>query len=397
MKRLYIFFFLLVAFWFESCSESCSSNVSKNKSFVNQDSIDALRKKINADEKAKLLDSLFKYRVKTQGFNGSVLVAQSGEIIYKNAFGFADINKKDSLKINSPFQLASISKTLTATAVLLLKDRGKLSLDDDVVKFFPHFPYKNITIKLLLTHRSGLPNYVYSCEQYCEKPNNYNGKVFDNKAMLELLIDKKPEMAALPNKKFEYCNTNYALLALIVENVSGQSFSDFMSENIFVPLAMKDSWVKSPKYDSLHQQKTIGHKSNGKYEDDCFADDIVGDKSIYSTVEDMFKFERSWQTGSLLKPQTIKEAYTGYSNEHKGKRNYGLGWRIINDGKNPAVIYHNGWWHCYNTLFYRIPDKEITIIVFSNKYNKGVYQTADILQIVDKLSDSSVESEQDSL
>lgn len=399
MRYFILFIIFIISIGFPtSCSESCSSNPKTPVTpVVDQDSVDALRKDINADQKAYKLDTLFRNKAKRQGFNGTVLVAEKGEIIYKKAFGFADLKTKDSLTTNSGFQLASVSKTLTAVAILLLKDRNKLSLNDDVTKFFPEFPYPGITVKSLLSHRSGLPNYIYACEPYCEKPNNYNGGAFDNKAMLQLLIEKKPAAYAKPEKKFEYCNTNYALLALIVEKVSGMNFADFMNENIFQPLDMKDSWVRSPKYDALHKNKTIAYKSTGKPEDECFADDVVGDKSIYSSVEDMFKFDRALYSEKLLKKETIAEAYQGYSNEHKGKRNYGFGWRTIDDGKNPKIIYHNGWWHCYNTLFYRIPEKEIVVIVLSNKYNRGVYNINNVLTIVNDSPNQDNETEQDSL
>lgn len=393
--------FILIAYSFVSafvsCFDSHSSNTLNKGLNLNQDSINAIREQINADIKTALLDSLFESKVKLQKFNGCVLVAQSGQIIYKNAFGFANFENKDSLKVNSAFQLASISKTLTAIGVLLLKDQNKITLTDDVKKYLPNFPYDGISIQNLLSHRSGLPNYIYACEQYCEKSNTYNGKPFDNNAMLELLIEKKPTAYSAPDKKFEYCNTNYALLALIVEKASGQTFADFMNENIFEPLNMKNSWVRSQKYDKMHTNKTNGYKANEKPEDEIFADDVVGDKSIFSTVEDIYKLDQALYSDKLLKKESINLAYAGYSNEHKGKRNYGLGWRTIDDGKNAKVIYHNGWWHCYNTLFYRIPNKQITVIVFSNKYNKAVYNISDILSIVNSTKVESDDSGEENL
>jgi len=393
-KVSYFILFIFLTNTFFSCADSCSSTKAK-EAIVHSDSIALFRKKINADKKEKQLDSLFKSRVQIQGFNGSVLIAQEGFIIYQKAFGFANLKTRDTLKTNHSFQLASVSKTLTAAAVLLLKDQNKLSLNDDVTKYFPNFPYKGISIDLLLSHRSGLPNYIYACEQYCEKPNIYNGKKFDNQAMLDLLIEKKPDAYALPNKKFEYCNTNYAILALIVEKVSNQSFAEFMQEHIFTPLKMENTWVGNSTYDSLHTKKAIGYKSNGKPEDDVFADEIVGDKSIYSNPEDLFKFDQALYSNKLLKKETLEEAFKGYSHEHKGKRNYGLGWRLIDDAKTPKIIYHNGWWHGFNTVFYRIPEQGITIIILSNKYNRGVYNVSDILSILNgkTTADSSSEEE----
>lgn len=356
---------------------------------IGSDSVETVRKSIHADELQQKLDTLFQHRIKRTGFNGCVLVARKGVVLYSGAFGYADLKKKDSLQLHSTFQLASASKTLTAAAILLLSDQGKLKLSDDVTTYLPEFPYSGISIAMLLSHRSGLFNYVYACEQYCQKPNSYNGKVFDNAAMYAIICKEKPAVYCLPDKKFEYCNTNYALLALIIEKVSGQSYAQFMDESVFQPLGMKDTWVYSDSAWDFHKGAARGHLANGKYEPETYADDVVGDKGIYSSVEDMLKWDQSLYTEKLLKKATIAAAYTGYSNEHKGARNYGYGWRMIDDGKHPKVIYHNGWWHGFNSLFYRRPADETTIIVLSNKYNKGTYQVKDVLAVLDNGSSDS--------
>lgn len=365
-----------------ACGASETSSVNVSQAPPNQDSIKALLLKIHAKEKAYRIDTLFRNKVKTAGFNGCVLVAQYGQVIYKKAFGFSDLKKKDSLKLNSAFQLASASKTLTAAAILLLKDRGELKLTDSVQKYLPGFPYHGITIQMLLTHRSGLGNYVYFCESYCDKPNTYKGGCFNNKSMLEIMETYKPEVYAKPGKKFEYCNTNYALLAMIVEKISGQSFPEFMQTNIFKPLGMNDTWIHDPVSDTAHPLRTTGYNASGRKEEDTYADDVYGDKGVYSTVEDLFKWDRALYSETLLKKQTIEEAFKGYSNEHKGKRNYGYGWRMIDDGKNPKIIYHNGWWHGYSSLFLRRPGDGATIIVLSNKFGKTVYHVEGVLEIL---------------
>jgi CubicO group peptidase (beta-lactamase class C family) len=195
----------------------------------------------------------------------------------------------------------------------------------------------------------------------------------------------KPDLYAKPGKKFEYCNTNYALLALVVEKVSGVNFPDFMDANIFKPLGMKNTWVNTDgKKDK--RLKTAGYDAAGRPENDTYADDVLGDKGVYSTIEDMFKWDQSLYSEKLLKKSTIDEAFLGYSNEHKGKRNYGYGWRMIDDGKNPKIIYHNGWWHGYNSTFLRRPSDRTTIIVLSNKYNTSAYQVQGVLSILDEKS-----------
>jgi len=354
---------------------------------VNIDSINKILTSIHAADKAKQLEVLFNNKVKKLGFNGCVLIAQRGQIIFKKVAGFSNIKTNDPLKLNSAFQLSSTSKTLTAAAILLLKDQGKITLDDNVQKFFPQFPYSNITIKLLLTHRSGLNNYLYFAEPLCDAFNCYNGKKFDNNVLMQIIETLKPHVYAPPNRKFEYCNTNYAILASIVEKVSNSNFADFMDQQIFQPLGMKNTWVHNLKYDTLHTDLTIGHLASGQIEKEIFADDVIGDKGIYSTVEDLFKWDQALYTEKILRKGTIEEAFKGYSNEHKGARNYGFGWRLIDDGKKEdKVVYHNGWWHGYNSTFFRRPSDQTTIIILSNKSNMSSYHIDDILSIINKKS-----------
>lgn len=389
---LYISFFLLLF----ACGATQTSEEQSGRAAVPEGSADSLQKllqQIHAKEKAYSIDTLFRNKVKYAGFNGCVLVAQEGQIIYEKAFGYANFQAKDSLRLGSAFQLASASKTLTSAAVLLLRDQGKLKLSDDVRKYLPGFPYASVTIQLLLTHRSGLGNYIYFCEPFCQKPNLYNGGIFDNAAMLRIIKEARPGVYAQPDKKFEYCNTNYALLALIVEKVSGMPFREFMETSIFRPLGMNNTWIHDPATDGTHANKTTGYTASGRPEEDTYADDVIGDKGVYSTVEDLFRWDQALYSGKLLKKETIAEAFKGYSNEHKGKRNYGYGWRMIDDGKNPKIIYHNGWWHGYNSLFLRRPADRTTIIVLSNKYNRSAYQVQGVLSILSGASaDSDTES-----
>lgn len=373
--------FIFILFFACGASETGIDKTPEEIAFL-QDSINKILKQIKSVEKAAKLKKIFDIKVKENSMNACVLVAQRGQIIYKDAFGYTDLKTKDPLKINSAFQLASVSKTLTAGAILLLKDHGKLKLTDDVQQYFPDFPYPDITIRLLLSHRSGLSNYIYFGEPYCDDNNCYNGKTFDNKAVLAIMEKDKPALYAAPDKKFEYCNTNYALLALIIEQVSGLSFGDFMQQNIFIPLDMKDSWVHDPEKDQFHKNRTKGHNGLGKPEEDEYADNVLGDKGVFSTIEDMFKWDQALYTEKLLKKATIEEAFTGYSNEHKGKRNYGYGWRITDDGKNPKIIYHNGWWHGYSTLFFRRPADQTTVIILSNKFSRSTYRIGDVLGVM---------------
>lgn len=379
----YLFFFTLVISVF-SCKDNkpVSEETGAIPTYINQDSINKIRKEIKADKKAAQLEILFRNKFNKERFNGSVLVAQRGQIIYKNALGFANYKTKEQLKINSTFQLSSTSKPFTATAILLLSDQEKLNLTDNVQKFIPDFPYSNITIQMLLTHRSGLSNYVYFGEPYCDENNCYNGKTFDNNSVLHIMKTDKPAAYYAPNKKFGYCNTNYAILASIVEKVSGLPFADFMMRSIFKPLGMNNTWVHTPKNDPPNKNITLGHNASGQIEKDTYADDVVGDKGIYSTVEDLFLFDQALYSEKILKKKTIEDAFTGYSNERKGKRNYGYGWRLTDIGNGNKIVYHNGWWHGYNSIFFRRLSDQTTVIILSNKDNRTIYKIEDILSII---------------
>jgi CubicO group peptidase (beta-lactamase class C family) len=145
---------------------------------------------------------------------------------------------------------------------------------------------------------------------------------------------------------------------------------------------MTNTWIHDTKTDQQYKNKTSGYNGSSKPEEDTYADDVYGDKGVYSTIDDMFKWDQALYSDKLLKSNTIEEAFQGYSNEHKGKRNYGYGWRTIDDGKNPKIIYHNGWWHGYSTLFMRRPADKATIIVLSNRFNRSTYHVEGVLKIL---------------
>jgi CubicO group peptidase (beta-lactamase class C family) len=311
-----------------------------------------------------------------RGFNGGILVAKKGRVIFEDYHGFFNLKKKDSLTKHSAFHLASVSKTFTAMATLKLAEMGKLSLDDSVQKFLPAFPYENVTIRLLLNHRSGLPNYIYFMEKL-----GWNRKQYcSNQDVLDYLIKFKPA-AEKPNTHFTYCNTNYALLGLIIEKASGQKYADFLKTIFFKPLHMDDTYVFNMAQDSATAMPSYDWR--GRQEGYTFLDTGFGDKNIYSTPEDLLKWDQALYTNELFTKEMLEEAYHPYSNERPGIRNYGLGWRmnVYPDGKK--IIYHNGWWHGNNTVFIRMIQDSVTIIVLGNKYNPAIYQSKKIAEVFD--------------
>jgi CubicO group peptidase (beta-lactamase class C family) len=163
----------------------------------------------NPKKADKKIDAVMQELHRTRGFNGNVLVAKNGKIVYENAIGWADYLHRDSLKIGSQFELASVTKTMTSTAILQLMERGKLKLDDDVKKFFPDFPYDGVTIRLLLTHRSGMMNYVYFVDDIYRKEHLNQRKGLTNADAMKLIAERKPTRFNEPNKRPKLC-TVYA-------------------------------------------------------------------------------------------------------------------------------------------------------------------------------------------
>ena len=304
-------------------------------------------------------------------FNGAILIAKDGGIVYEKYVGVKDprLKNKDSITAETPFQIASTGKTMTAAAVLKLWEEGKLKLDDEMTKYFPGFPYAGVTIKTLLNHRSGLPNYLY----YMEKGKWVRQQQATNIDVLNTLINWQPPKAANADRRFQYCNTNYVLLALIVEKVSGASFPEYMKKTFFEPLGMKNSFVIAPNEQTGHM---MSFQPNNALWSLDFSDGPYGDKNIYSTPRDLLIWDRALTDGKVLHPPTLDSAYTPYSNEKPGIRNYGLGWRMLVYPTGKKIIFHNGHWHGFNSAFSRLPDEKATIIIISNKYNQGVYSTA---------------------
>lgn len=300
--------------------------------------------------------------------NGQILVAKNGVILFEAYIGKERLQSATSNVINehSSIHLASCSKTFTAGAILLLQQQGKLKIEDNVTKYLPSFPYANITIKALLNHRAGLANYTHNIENWGWKTN----QMASNQDVLNLLIQNKVPLLFTPDTRFNYCNTNYAILALIVEAVSKTSFPVFLKRNIFDPLQMKDSYVFQPK-DTLSALPSYDWK--GRIFPFNNLDGVYGDKNIYSTVKDMYKWDQALYTDKLLSEDSKNAAYTPYSNEKPGIKNYGLGWRMFNFENAKKIIFHNGWWHGNNNAFIRLIQDSATIICLGTVNSKANY------------------------
>jgi CubicO group peptidase (beta-lactamase class C family) len=371
---------------------SCSGKRNENKDdirncielkFLSKSEEASIRKKINAEHKAFSIDTIFQKKSRVQGFNGAVLVAQHGVIIYRNAFGYTTPDRKELLTANHIFQLASVSKTFTSVAILILADRKQLALNDSVQVYLPDFPYHGILIKDLMSHRSGLPNYLYSFEE-----KRKQGTAFpSNDSILKWFRQASPlpTLYNRPDVAFSYNNTNFILLASIVEKVSGQTFAVFLKSEIFDPLGMKHTFLDTICSDSLSVIKTTGYDRNRKRVRD-FYDGVYGDKGIYSTVDDMFRWYMALNSNCLVSKHLLKEAFTPRSKERKSRHNYGYGFRLMTDADNMnevRYVYHGGWWAGYSSMFTFNLKEDYVIIVLSNRKNASVYENKAIMEILD--------------
>ncbi|MCE7043941.1 beta-lactamase family protein [Dyadobacter sp. CY312] len=319
-------------------------------------------------------------RKKNAGFNGNVLIVQKGQILYQNSFGFAHLKEKDSLTSQSRFQLASLSKPFTAIAILKLVQEGRVSLDDSVQRFFPEFPYHGVKVDMLLSHRSGLPNYIYSFPDSVRHGKKYpsNLEVIDWYAK----VIPTPQRYNIPGRSFNYCNTNYCVLAGIVEKVTGEGFGQYLHNQIFAPLGMSETFLITDTTVVATKNRTVGHQYGRRLEKDYY-DDVVGDKGLYSTTADIYRFYNGLMQGLLLDKKLLDEAFKPRSFERAGIRNYGYGFRMhTKEDNTPQFIYHGGWWKGYNTMLWVSPEDEAVIIVLGNSYNRSTYDLKEVLKVI---------------
>lgn len=301
--------------------------------------------------------------------NGSFLVARNGQIIYEKYNGYANKNEGTKITPETPVQIASVTKVLTATAVLKLVNAGKIDLDQKVNTILKTFPYEECTIRMLLSHRTGMRNYAYFTDRDKSVWDRHNQ--LTNKDILDILATKNIGLEAATGTRFSYCNTNYAMLALIIEKITGLTYKEAMSEMIFKPLGMTHTYV----FDDDKDRKKIvpSYKGSGVEIGFDYLDNVYGDKNIFSTARDLLKFDRARNSPDFLKPELLKQVYTGYSNERKGTKNYGLGIRMINWETGQNYYFHNGWWHGNTSSYVTLMKENVTIIALSNKMTRKTY------------------------
>ena len=370
MKTRFLVFFL--ALFLVSCSskkEHYTAEEVESWPVVKADSIFKDLDKPIYDKKTAQLDKSFQNLKKRTTFNGTVLFAEKGRILLEKSYGVSNLKtRKGEIKVDDVFQLSSVSKMFTAEAIMILKSRQLLDYDADIKTYIPEFPYEGITTRMLMTHRSGLSRYETLAD------NNWpdKRKPFTNDDMIDYYIKYKPDPYFSPNNGFHYCNVNYALLASIVERVSGKRFVDFMREDVFDVIGMNDSYIYDMPTDTMVslylpncvQGYYVGRRRPRQAQNE-YLNGVKGDKIMFSNVEDMYRFKVAIDYGLLVPDSIQEEAFKPGSPKYsKRKDNYGFGWRISR--KHPDCYYHYGWWKGYRSFFMFDKKNDRTLIVLTN-------------------------------
>src|SRR6188768_1337949 len=333
------------------------------------------------------LDSLFNAQ---KHFSGVVLIAENGKPIYQKAFGYREFADQIPVQTSDIFELASVSKQFTAMIIMMLKEKGLLNYDDSVSKYL-QIPYKGMTIRNLLTHTSGLPDYQDIMDKYWDK-----SKVAGNPDCVEYLNKYAPPKHFKPGEKYEYSNTGYMLLASIAEKASGKDFIELCRKWIFRKLKMKSTDIRTLEEKKATKNFAIGHiyvEERNKYvRADSFPSSNYtiwlgnrkGPGRISSTATDLLKWDKALYTDKLVKQSTLRDAFTPMKLNNGSFSDYGFGWELFNDHVAGKIVQHNGDNPGYKTQIVRLIDKKKTIIVLNNNaipnFNQLIKQLVEIVK-----------------
>ena len=309
---------------------------------------------------------------KNDPYNGVILIAKKGKTIFQQAYGYRDIETGVKLKVDDVFELASVSKQFTAMIIMLLQQEGKLSYDDPVEKYLS-IPYNGITIRHLLNHTSGLPDYQDIMDKHWDK-----SKAADNNDILEYINKYKPQVLFVPGAKYEYSNTGYVLLASIAEKASGVDFSMLLRKKIFDKLKMTHTDIRTVAEKKKLSNLAYGHMLVEGATDYKKADSFPssnytiwlgnreGPGRISSTVQDLLKWDRALYDQSFLTPAMISEAFMPALLNDGKLSPYGFGWELNQDNRHGKVVEHSGDNPGYKTEIVRYIDADKTIILLCN-------------------------------
>ncbi|MDH5258616.1 MAG: beta-lactamase family protein, partial [Gammaproteobacteria bacterium] len=303
-------------------------------------------------EKLKDLDNWLSNLNKKGRFNGTVLLARDDKILFNNSYGFQDVDETISLSENSSFNLASVSKQFTSMAIVLLSYKGKLSYQDNITDYIPELGlFENVTIENLLHHTSGIPDYI----SLAGKEWNED-KILKTTDVISILKSSASSPEFSPGSKFKYSNTGYVLLAEIVKRVSGESFADFMKDNVFLPSEMNHSSVFNLLSDLEPENRVYGYKKSHwlfggrkQLKDLNYLDGVSGDGAVYSSGLDLFKWNRAISEGKIVPKAEYDQAFeSGRLNDGK-ETGYGYGWFV----KGKGVVEHAGGWQGFASYIYK--------------------------------------------
>jgi CubicO group peptidase (beta-lactamase class C family) len=334
---------------------------------------------------AKAIDELVRKRgIGADGPGVAILVHQPNRIDFTKGYGLANLRDRTAITPQTMFELASLTKPITATAILILHDRGKLSIDDDVRKYVPELPvYREgrvIRVRELLDHTSGLPDYMAFEDVPARNTTywvneDYAGQFADRLAKFPLRFPT--------GQRYEYSNTNYMLLGLVIARASKKSFGAFLREEIFAPAGMKHSfvyegpdavparptagWVRAVGYEK-GTRKMPWNEGWGAPPDREEKLLTVGDGGVWSNLEDLARWDSALRNGKLLRPATAKLALTPSKTSDGKTNNYGLGWAVFPDGDGGLNGYgHDGSWGGFRTSYYRYLKADRTTVILSNR------------------------------
>lgn len=336
---------------------------------INFDTIFTIKDNYSSEDQTIInqLNKYFTHVWKSQNLSGGVLVGRGNTILLEKYNGYSNLQNKTLISSQTSLHVASVSKILTSLAVLKLVEADKIKLDEKVNSILTEFPYPDITIHDLLTHRSGLPEYTHLVDII----NTWDKrKKMSNEDVLHLFSTHIPLLQSKPNTHFSYSNTNFALLALIVEKITKMSFPEAINTMIFTPLGMKHSYVLQEK--DLNQAN-VSYYPDGRPYKFNHLDLVYGDKNVYTTPEDLFRLSQAMFAPNFLRKNLLDQMFTPYSNEVPNIKNYGLGIRLMVFNNGKKLIYHTGWWHGSNAIFIHLLDEKVTIIAIGNKYSNMVY------------------------
>ncbi|CAM4446878.1 serine hydrolase domain-containing protein [Paenibacillus tarimensis] len=357
---------------------------------------------MTGEKKEAQLSALMGHVREQECFNGVILVAEQGKPLLCETMGFAELCQDNvrPLTIDSMFELASVSKPITALGIVRLHQLGKLQWDDPVSKWLPELPYPGITIRHLLTHTSGLPDYI---ALFTEKWNH--AQIAVNNDVLDMLAAHRPDSLFAPNDRWMYSNTGYIMLAILIERISGQSYADFLSDQIFQPLGMARTCVYNRRLNrapvpSDYAWGYVYRLEHGGYVlPDAvpemnyvhYLDGLQGDGMVNSTATDLLRLDRALYDDKFIHPQLREAMFTPVTLHNEESFDYGFGWLIERHPQLGKVVSHSGGWPGYATLLKRYIEQDLTLILMQNGERDYAYTQQLIRSVEQALAGEQIE------